>query len=367
MNKPVRILQVVTHMNRGGLETMLMNYYRHIDRDRVQFDFLVHRDARGDYDDEIEAMGGRIYRLPRLIPWNGGYRRALDGFFAGHPEYRIVHVHQDCMSGIILKAARKHHVAVRIAHSHSSSQDKNLKYPIKLVMKRGIPKYATELLACSRDAGDWMFGGADYRVVNNAVDAKAHRCDPEGAGKVRREWGIPEDALVVGHVGRFCAVKNHTYIVEIFSEIHRKNPNSRLLLVGEGDLRAQIEQKVNKLGLCEHVIFAGLRSDVPELMQAMDVFLFPSLYEGMPLTLVEAQAAGVPCIISKNIPADCDLTALVHRMVLEEPPESWAEAAIEAASVPKADTYAQICAAGFDITNNAQWLERFYLERWNPV
>lgn len=367
MSGPIRILQVVTHMNRGGLETMIMNYYRHIDREKVQFDFLVHREARADYDDEIEAMGGKIFRLPRLVPWDAGYRRALDHFFSAHPEYRIVHVHQDCMSGVILKAAQKYHVPVRIAHSHNSNQDKNLKYPIKLLLKRGIPGYATELFACGRDAGDWMFGGAAYRVVNNAIDAKVHRWDPEGAEKVRREWSIPEDALVVGHVGRFCTVKNHTYIVEIFSEILRKKPNSRLLLVGDGELRGQIEQKVNKLGLCGNVIFVGLRSDVPELMQAMDVFLFPSLYEGLPLTLVEAQAAGVPCVISKNIPADCDLTALVHRMALEEPPELWAEAAIEAAFVPKADTYAQICAAGFDITNNAQWLERFYLERWNSV
>ena len=143
----IRILHVVTYMGRGGLETMIMNYYRQMDRTKVQFDFLVHRDFRADYDDEIEQLGGRIYRIGRLVPWSGAYQRALDAFFAAHPEYRVVHVHQDCLSAVILKAAKKHGVPVRIAHSHSSSQDKNLKYLIKLYYKRQIPRHATALFA----------------------------------------------------------------------------------------------------------------------------------------------------------------------------------------------------------------------------
>ena len=176
MTQPTRVLQVVTHMNRGGLETMLMNYYRHTDRNKVQFDFLAHRDDRAAYDDEIESLGGTIYRLPRLVPWSGSYQRALNDFFEKHPEYRIVHVHQDCLSSVILKAAQKNGVPVRIAHSHSANQDRNLKYPIKLWYKRSIPQYATALFACGKDAGDWMFNGASYQIVNNA-DKNFVNCD----------------------------------------------------------------------------------------------------------------------------------------------------------------------------------------------
>lgn len=153
IKEPLRVLQVVTHMNRGGLETMLMNYYRSVDRKKVQFDFLVHREERADYDDEIEALGGKIFRLPRLVPWSISYRRALNGFFAAHKEYKIVHVHQDCLSSVILKAALKQGVPVRIAHSHSQSQDKNLKYLIKLYYKKSIPRYSTKLFACGESAG----------------------------------------------------------------------------------------------------------------------------------------------------------------------------------------------------------------------
>ena len=177
MDMPVRILHVVTYMGRGGLETMIMNYYRRMDREKVQFDFLTHRDFRSDYDDEIEALGGRIYRLPRLVPWSGSYRKALDRFFAEHREYRIVHVHQDCLSSVILAAAAKYGVPVRIAHSHNSSQDKNLKYLVKLFYMRKIPALATQLFACGKEAGDWMFGGAPYRVLNNAIDAGRYAYD----------------------------------------------------------------------------------------------------------------------------------------------------------------------------------------------
>ena len=163
----IRILHVVTYMGRGGLETMIMNYYRQMDRTKVQFDFLVHRDFRADYDDEIERLGGRIYRIGRLIPWSGAYQRALDAFFAAHPEYRVVHVHQDCLSAVILKAAKKHGVPVRIAHSHNSSQDKNLKYLLKLYYKRQIPKYATALFACGRLT--WMPSGVIWGTTKVAV------------------------------------------------------------------------------------------------------------------------------------------------------------------------------------------------------
>ena len=184
--QPIRVLHVVTYMGRGGLETMIMNYYRYIDRSKIQFDFLVHRQFRADYDDEIESLGGRIYRLPQLIPWSYSYKKALNQFFADHPDYKIVHVHQDCLSSVILRAAKKHGIPVRISHSHTSNQDKNLKYLLKLWYKRRIPQYATALLACGKDAGDWMFGGASYQIINNAIDTTAYTYDTNKRVELRQ-------------------------------------------------------------------------------------------------------------------------------------------------------------------------------------
>lgn len=355
---PIRILHIVTYMGRGGLETMLMNYYRAIDRNRIQFDFLTHRDFRADYDDEIEALGGRIYRLPNLNPFSRGYLGALDRFFAEHPEYRIVHSHLDCMSAIPLKAAKKHGVPVRIAHAHSSRQDRDLKYPLKLLFKRGIARQATQLFACGREAGKWMFGTDDFHVLNNAIDAERYRFDPKVRQEVRSELGIPADALVAGHVGRFMAPKNHGFLLRIFAELP---DHARLLLVGDGELRAENEQLAEVLGIRDRVIFAGLRSDVDRMLQAMDVFVFPSLYEGLPLSIIEAQAAGLPCLISDKVPIECKKTDLITQLPLDASPAEWAEAVLAAAKQPRTDTLMQIREAGFDIRANAEWLQNYYL------
>ena len=362
MRNPIRVLQVVTHMNRGGLETMLMNYYRHIDRERVQFDFLVHRFERAAYDDEIESLGGIIHRLPRLVPWSPSYLNALNQFFSSHPEYQIVHVHQDCLSSVALKAAKKHGIPVRIAHSHSSSQDKNLKYLIKLFYKHFIPKYATHLLACGTQAGNWMFSGHPFVILNNAIDASAYSFDPILRQHVRTSLGVSSNIFLVGHVGRFSPPKNHIYLMDIFTELHKKEPNAVLLLVGDGELRQSIEQKVQALGLSDYVIFTGIRSDVNQLMQAMDVFVFPSLYEGLPVTMVEAQAAGLPCFISDKVPPECILTGLVTQIPLEESPEKWTKSIYSVRGSKRTDTYSEITQAGFDIRKNAAWLEGFYLD-----
>ena len=219
----MRVLQVVTHMDRGGLETMLMNYYRHMNREKVQFDFLTHRQERAAYDDEIEALGGKIYRLPRLVPWSKSYLAALDQFFDDHPEYKIVHVHQDCLSSVILKAAEKHGVPVRIAHSHNANQDKNLKYPIKLWYRRDIPRYATNLFACGKDAGDWMFGNTPYQIINNAIDTAEYTYALTKRTEMRRQFGFADD-LVIGHVGRFNPQKNHPFLLSIFAALLKKEP-----------------------------------------------------------------------------------------------------------------------------------------------
>ena len=367
MEQPIRILHVVTYMGRGGLETMIMNYYRHIDRTKVQFDFLTHRDFHADYDDEIASLGGRIYHLPKLVPWSRHYHRALDTFFEEHPEYKIVHVHQDCLSSVILKAAKKHGVPIRIAHSHSSSQDKNLKYLIKLYYKQQIPRYATQLFACGKEAGDWMLGGASYRIVNNAIDTKRYAHNAEKRKQMRKELSVAEDAFVIGHVGRFNAVKNHTFLLDIFTPTKEREQKAVLLLVGDGDLRAEMEQKAAALGISSHVIFTGIRSDVPDLLQAMDCFVFPSLYEGIPVTMVEAQAAGLPCIVSDGVPVECDKTGLIKHIPLSASPAHWVEEILKTQSHARRNTSEQIIQAGYDIETNAQWLQNFYLEQWKEA
>ena len=360
---PIRVLQVVTHMERSGLESTLMNYYRHIDRERVQFDFLVHRQERAAFDDEIESLGGKLYRLPRLVPWSEGYLAALNHFFDEHPEYKIVHVHQDCLSSVILRAAVQHNIPVRIAHSHNANQDKNLKYPIKLWYKRSIPKYTTNLFACGKDAGDWMFGGAPYQIINNAIDATAYSFNPKKRIEMRHQLGLA-DKLIIGHVGRFNPQKNHPFLLDIFAALLKKEPNAVLLLVGGGEDMPKIQAKAHALGIAEHVRFLGVRSDVAALMQAMDVFVFPSLYEGLGIVLIEAQAAGLPCVVSNTIPREAYLTDLVTAERLSSSTETWADNILEKRNFPRTDRRAEIAAHGFDITTEAVKLQEFYINAY---
>lgn len=357
----IRILQVVTHMNRGGLETMLMNYYRHMDRCRVQFDFLTHRDYDGDYGEEIRQMGGKLYHMPVLNPFSPGYRKTLGDFFEKHPEYKIIHVHQDCLSGVILHVAKQHGVPVRIAHSHGANQIKDLKYPIKLVYRHFIARYATKLMACGENAGKWMFCGAPFEILSNAIPTADYLFNEDQKRVQREKWGVHPNELMVGHVGNFTRAKNHLFLLDIFNEI-QKRTSAKLMLVGKKKQWSDVDAKIQALGLQDKVILAGARGDVPDLLQAMDVFVFPSLYEGLPVTLVEVQASGLPCLISDKVPIECKMTEAVQQISLNETPEIWAERAMEATQMPRKNTYEEIRAAGYDIVENAKRLQKMYEE-----
>lgn len=363
---PLRILQVVTYMGRGGLETMLMNCYRHIDRSVVQFDFLVHRDFRADYDDEIESLGGIIHRLPRLNPVSPSYHKALLTFFGQHPEYRIVHAHLDCMSAFPLTAAKKCGVPVRIAHSHNASQDKNWKYLLKRYYMRRIPSVATHLFACSESAGRWMFPGQQVTVVKNGIETQSFAFDPAVRNEVRRELGLNHE-LTLGHVGRFAPQKNHDFLMEIFAQVHRRNPEAVLLLVGEGPLEQQIREKAERLGLAEKVRFLGIRTDVNRLLQAVDVFVMPSRYEGLGIAAVEAQTAGVTCVLSDGVPECCKLTEHVKFLSLRDTPGKWADLILQKSETQRVSRQSEVVAAGYDIKHTARWLQSFYLEKMKHV
>lgn len=362
--RPIRILHVVTYMGIGGLETMLMNYYRYIDRSKIQFDFLVHRQERWEYDDEIESLGGRIYRIRKLNPFSYLYKKQLKDFFTNHPEYKIIHVHQDCLSSIILKQAKKCGIPCRIAHSHSSNQDKNFKYIIKLYYRQLIPRYATELMACSQEAGEWMFQNNRFSVMNNSINVKQYTYNRKTRERIRKSLNIWNDEIVVGHVGRLENPKNHTFLLDIFHVICKKL-HSKLIIVGDGSMKDQIERKIKTLGIQDSVIMTGIRTDIADLLQAMDVFVFPSLYEGLPLTLIEAQASGLPCVISDKVPIECKKTELVQQVSLNDTAEYWAMKSIEMSKMKRENTYEQIKNAGFDINENAAELQKYYLTQYD--
>ena len=353
-----RILQVVTYMGRGGIETMLMNYYRHVDRTKVQFDFLVHRDFRADFDDEIEALGGHIYRIPPMNPLSGNYRKALEDFFRTH-SYGVVHCHLNYMSGVVLAAAKKAGVPVRVAHAHTASMAPGWKQAARRLYKYLIPATATQLFACSTEAGRAIFGGKDFAIFPNAIDATRFCPNDAIRAKVRTDLELGE-ALTLMHVGRMIYAKNHGFLLDVFREVLEKEPSAKLVLVGDGELRQEIETKAEDLPKGS-VLFIGTRADIPELLQAADVFAFPSVFEGLPVTMIEGQAAGLPCVKSDTITDECIVTDLVKVLPIDDP-KTWAEAILSMKDTPRTDRLTELQASGYDIIAAVEKLTHFYLD-----
>lgn len=356
-HEPTRILQAVTYMGRGGIESMLMNYYRHIDRTRIQFDFLVHRDFRADFDDEIEALGGRIYRVPPMNPASRSYRQALRVFFQTH-SYRVVHCHLNYMSGLILSEAKKAGVSLTIAHAHNTAAQKNWKYLIKRFYARSIPRYADTLLACGQQAGRSIFASHPFSVLPNAICAEQFLCNDEIRKQKRAEIGLHDETTII-HVGRFDYQKNHDFLLDTFVQLLKTEPTAVLLLAGDGPLRSVMEKKAAALPEGS-VRFLGVRRDIPQLLQAADVFVFPSHFEGLPVTMVEAQAAGLPCVKSNTITDECIVTDLVKSLAIDDP-RPWVDAILAAKCTPRIDRLPEIQASGYDVTTAAEKLTRFYL------
>ena len=364
---PIRVLNLFTVMDRGGAETMVMNYYRHIDRTKVQFDFLVHREQRGAYDDEIEALGGRIYRMYPIYPQNfARYKRDIRVFFKDHPEYRIIHSHMSELGYFAFKEAAKQGVPIRICHAHNAPHVFNMKMIMRDYFKKRMMPYLTHLFMCGVESGRWLYGKENenrFIMLNNAVDASAYTYNPAKRTEMRLQIELT-DELAVGHVGRFNQQKNHPFLLEIFAALLKKEPNAVLLLVGGGTDMQKMQAKAQTLGIAEKVRFLGIRSDVADMMQAMDVFVFPSLYEGLGIALIEAQAAGLPCVVSDTIPHEAYLTDLVDSESLSAPAEKWAEKILAKRAIPRTDRRTEIAAHGFDITIEAVKLQEFYINAY---
>lgn len=317
--KPIIVAQIMGKWVGGGVESVIMNYYRHLDHSKVQFDFICDEDSTRIPYDEIKKLGGRVFLVPKYqnLP---KYLKALEKLFKEN-QYRIVHSNINTLSVFPLYAAKKAGVPIRISHSHSTSNPKEWKRNlIKNILRPFSKRYATDYFACSELAGRYLFGNkafdqGEVKIIHNAIDVEKFKFDEVARKKLRKELGIKDSTVVIGHVGRFVQQKNHTFLVDVFNEYHKKNPDSKLLLVGSGPLEDEIKKKVERLGFKDSVLFLGQRDDINKLYSVMDIFCLPSLYEGLPVVGVEAQAAGLPCVFSKEVSVDVMLS---KRTVFEE-------------------------------------------------
>lgn len=363
-NKPLRILMLFTIMNRGGAESMVMNYFRHIDRTKVVFDFMVHREERGAYDDEIEALGGHIFRMIPFHPFTfSRYKTLISAFFDEHPDYRIIHGHCSELGYFVYKEASRRGIPVIIAHAHNAHALYDAKWIFRTWFKYRMRKYITQPFTCGEESAKWLFGKtlAQKAILQrNAIDTSECQYNESIREKVRKEFSLSAETLLIGHVGRFNRQKNHDFLIDIFREVVNISEDSKLLLVGKGELEQTIREKVTALGLTEKVIFAGIRSDVPELLQAMDVFLFPSFMEGLSLSMMEAQSSGLSCIVSNTIPEEVAKTDLVRFLPLSNTAEEWANVVMSTERKDRSVYANMVMEAGYDIKENALWLQNLY-------
>lgn len=365
MGEPIRVLCVFSTLDRGGAESMCMNLYRHIDRSKVQFDFVKHSHEKGMFEDEITALGGRIFEAPRYkIRNHVAYCKWWKEHLSNHPEHRIIHGHWFTISAVYFKVAHKHD-CVTIGHCHSSENTQLHNFKQKVLHQiyafylRKVKLQSDYCFACSKDAGKWLFKSKPYTVLNNAVDSARFAFDPARRAAMREQLRIGEDEKAIFVVANLSEVKNPLGALDIYSAIRRKNPNARLFWAGEGGMRGLMEQKIAAEQI-PGVTLLGTRSDVPDLLQAADVFMLCSFSEGLPVVTIEAQAAGLPCLLSEAVTRECAVTDLCTFLPIDKP-ELWADAAEKALTTPRRDTRPEIIRAGYDIKETSAWLTNFYL------
>lgn len=364
----IRVLHVIGAMDRGGAEMTVMNLYRAVDRDVVQFDFLVHEERACDFDEEIGDLGGRIYRVPRFTGVNlSRYARLCRSVFEAHPEHRVVHGHIGSSAAVYLHEAKR---AGKYAIAHSHAQFflpglpglafRAVSYPTRFV--------ADYFFACSPEAGRDRFGrrvveGDRFSVLNGGIDVDRYACDDRERLGAKRALGV-EGRPAFGHVGRLAAEKNHVFLLEAFARITEELPDAVLLLAGRGPLESDVRKKARELGIEESVRFLGVRDDIPTVLKSLDVFLLPSTKEGLALAAVEAEAVGLPCLLSTGVPAIACATSRAERLPLDAGSRAWADCAIARyRSLPDkgwSDCRNDVRASGFDVRETAAWLTKFY-------
>lgn len=370
-NEPIRVLQVVGRMDRGGIETMIMNIYRNIDREKVQFDFLAHFGREAAYNNEIRAMGGRIYEMPALRDekhvffWRFfSYLIALNKFFREHKEYKVIHGHMTHTAALYMPIAKKNGVTCRIVHSHSTHSKEGLLGLLTTFLHKFATKDATDFFACSKAAQKWFFSdeiinSGKVHIIANAIDAKRFRYNPEERKRMREALKLGDNLAIV-HVARFRTEKNQAFMIDVLEKALKVRKDVTLIYVGDGPLEEAVKMKAQACGVDDHVRFLGMRGDVPDILQAADVFVLPSIWEGLPLTAIEAQASGLHCVVSDTLSQELNALGMV-KYVSRDNLDAWVEALFEAGAQERKDTYNEIVASGYDINTTVPWLQEFYL------
>ena len=338
-----------------------MNYYRNIDKTKIQFDFICDNDSTDIPYEEIESMGGRVFLIPpyqKVFDYQKELRKLLK-----ENQYKIIHSHINTLSVFPLYAAKKVGVPIRIAHSHSTTNKQEWKKNLLKQILRPFSKlFANTYFACTKYAGDWLFGTkTNTYILNNAIDLDKYKYNEEIRKKIREELHIKEDALVVGHIGRFVAQKNHNFLIDLFNEYQKHNNDSLLLLVGQGPLKEEIESKVKNLNIENKVLFLGQRSDANKLYQAFDIFLLPSIYEGLGMVLIEAQTSDLPCIASTEVPIIAKVTNNLEFIDLNNK-EDWLNKLKEISINNRKDKTKEVKQHGYDIKEECKKLEQKYLD-----
>ena len=360
MNK---VLHVVNSMGYGGIETLLMNIYRNIDKEKVQFDFVVNVNKECAYDDEIKKMGGKIYRIPRRGIHFLKYKKNWKNFLQQHKnEYSTIHFHVSSLTDIEpLVEAKKIGIKNRFIHSHNTYQKGIIHNILNIINKFRISKYATKLFACSTEAGKYCFANKEFEIIKNGIDAKKFAYSKEIRNEVRKKLEIDDNTVAYVNVGRFSEQKNHTFLIDIFNEIRKIQENSKLYLIGDGNKKEEIEEKVKTLGIEEDVVFMGNQSDIYLILQGMDVFILPSLHEGLPVVGIEAQASGLPIFTSNTVSPELEITNLVQFYPLSENSEIWADRILKCTkNFNRKNTSQDIAKAGYDINITTTILEKYY-------
>lgn len=364
----IRVLHSVSNMDRAGIETMLMNYYRHIDKTKVQFDFLCNKKKKGDYEEEIIKYGGRIFRSPGLNPMRWlQYQNMVKKILLDNPEIKIVQSHNGAFSLQAQIVAKKCNIKNRIIHVHGTKIDLNLKLPLKLLYKKFLKFNCNNYWGCGKEAIEYYFGKSvikqnKYKIIKNAIEINKFIYNKEKRDELRKKYNL-KNKVVIGNVARFMKQKNHDFILKLFKNILNKNPNSILLLIGDGELLDVMKNKAKQLNIQNNVLFMGNIENVNEMYQVMDIFLLPSLFEGLPVVGIEAQTAGLKCIMSDTITDEVAITENVKFLNLKNDSlDIWADEILKSKEYIRKDMSKEIIKAGYSIKEEAKKLQDIYIK-----
>ena len=360
----MRVLHMIGSLTMGGSQAMIMSLYRAIDRQQIQFDFVLDTKKEGVYEKEVQELGGRIYYLPKFNGRNvAEVCRAWHKFFREHPEYKILHSHVRSYASLYLPIAKKYGLKT-IIHSHNTSNGKGLISAGKWMLQYPLRYQADYFFGCSEIAGRWLFGekivrSSRYFMLKNAVNTERFSYQPQLRAQIRSDLGLTETDFVLGHIGRMHPQKNHCFLIDCFAEIAKKRTDARLMLLGDGELREQIAEQIQRLGLEDGVLQLGIRENPEKYLCAMDCLVFPSLHEGLPVVVVEAQASGLPCFVSDTVTKEVQLSELVQYLPISQGTTPWINAVVNYV-LHRMDVTQQIKDSGFCVQTSVAWLCDFY-------